>query len=275
MGRCSEPANISKRNANVVAALITNFSTAEAALDSAANSTGSALAENDKYLDSINGRIAKLSATFESLSVHFVNTDFVKGIVSFGNTAVSTLDKIVSAAGAVPTAISAITAAVSTMRVARGKQTGIFDITRFARPKNGGLDSVFVLRHSITEYISAIKELNNAGGQTANIFDTVGGRLANVFTSVRGVASGLTDDINAYNRINQKISETKGALDQAVTNGADPKELELFTKSWQSAKDTGTEFMEAIEKNNKALSGYFKSLNGASASWAGFREYCK
>lgn len=118
-----------KRNANAVSALITNFNTAEAALDSAANSAGSALAENDKYLDSINGRVAKLSATFESLSAHFVDTDFVKGIITLGTNAVSVLDAFVSKLGAVPTAVSAITAAIASFRAAKGKGTGIFDIT--------------------------------------------------------------------------------------------------------------------------------------------------
>lgn len=40
-----------KRNSNVTSAIITNFSKAEEVLSVSANSAGSALAENEKYLD--------------------------------------------------------------------------------------------------------------------------------------------------------------------------------------------------------------------------------
>lgn len=58
-----------KRNSNVVASLLNNFADAEAVLEVAMNSAGSALNENEKYLDSINGKVAQFQAAFEN-SLH-------------------------------------------------------------------------------------------------------------------------------------------------------------------------------------------------------------
>lgn len=83
-----------KRNANVVAAILENFEIAEEALSVALNSTGSAIEENEKHLDSIAGRIGQFQAAWESLSATVVNGDLVKGIVSFGTTLLDVINGI-------------------------------------------------------------------------------------------------------------------------------------------------------------------------------------
>lgn len=74
-----------KRNANVVSALLTNFGEAEDIIETAAGSAGSALAENEKYLDSISGRIEKMKASFEALSTSVIDSGFVKSIISIAD----------------------------------------------------------------------------------------------------------------------------------------------------------------------------------------------
>lgn len=83
-----------KRNANVVSALLENFDIAKDALSTSLDSEGSAMAENEKYLDSIAGRIEKLKATFESLSVTLINNDLVKGIISIADAILQVTDAL-------------------------------------------------------------------------------------------------------------------------------------------------------------------------------------
>lgn len=97
-----------KRNANVTSAILENFSIAESALATSSNAVGSALAENEKYLDSIEGKIAEFKATFETLSSDLISSDFVKGIVAGGTAALEILDKIVSTLGTFPTLIAGL-----------------------------------------------------------------------------------------------------------------------------------------------------------------------
>lgn len=73
-----------KRNANVVSALLENFNIAEDALKASVESAGSAIAENEKHLDSIQGKLEKFTAQFESLSTKFISSGFVKGVVDLG-----------------------------------------------------------------------------------------------------------------------------------------------------------------------------------------------
>ena len=71
-----------KRNANVVQALMTNFQDAENAMQTAANATGSAFAENEKYIDSIAGRLDILKGQFEAFSQGVINDGTVKFFVT-------------------------------------------------------------------------------------------------------------------------------------------------------------------------------------------------
>lgn len=73
-----------KRNSNIVAAMLENFTIAEKALQTSMSSVGSAFAENEKYLDSINGKVAIFKATFEDFSQNLISSDFVKDIVDLG-----------------------------------------------------------------------------------------------------------------------------------------------------------------------------------------------
>ena len=74
--------------------MLENFNVAEDVVKTAANSAGSALKENEKYLDSINGKIAEFKATFEELSMTLIDSDFVKHSVGPSNITVPFFRKI-------------------------------------------------------------------------------------------------------------------------------------------------------------------------------------
>lgn len=91
-----------KRNANAVSAILNNFDVAESAMESAANSDNVAWEENEKWLDSIQGRLGQLDASFQVLSQDVLSSDLVKGGVSFLTSIVKLLDKIINLTGALP-----------------------------------------------------------------------------------------------------------------------------------------------------------------------------
>lgn len=69
-----------KRNADAISGMLNNWEVAERALQTAQNSSGSALTENEKYLDSINGKIDQLKAQFEDISRKILSSDAVKWV---------------------------------------------------------------------------------------------------------------------------------------------------------------------------------------------------
>lgn len=106
-----------KRNSNVVAALLNDFSTAEDVIRTTTNAAGSALEENEKYLDSINGKMSQLKASFESLSESIINSDLIKWAVDSGTSILTVLDKIVNTIGALPALIATASVAMSALDI--------------------------------------------------------------------------------------------------------------------------------------------------------------
>lgn len=106
-----------KRNANATASLIANFDVAEQALKSATDSAGSAAAENEKYLDSILGKVAQFNAAFETLSATVIDADFSKGVVDTGTTILDTITKLIDGLGTLNTLAMGAGAALSLGKV--------------------------------------------------------------------------------------------------------------------------------------------------------------
>lgn len=83
-----------KRQANVLSALIQNFDTVEKAIETSANSSGSALKENERYLDSIQGKIDQFNNAMQAMWSNALNSDVVKDFVEFGTEIIRFIDKI-------------------------------------------------------------------------------------------------------------------------------------------------------------------------------------
>lgn len=73
-----------KRQANTLSALIQNFDTVEKVIETSANSAGSALKENERYLDSIQGKIDQFTNATQAMWNNFLDADTVKWVVSLG-----------------------------------------------------------------------------------------------------------------------------------------------------------------------------------------------
>lgn len=83
-----------KRQANVLSALIQNFDTVESAIETSANSAGSAIKENERYLDSIQGKIDQFNNAMQAMWSDTLNSDTVKNFVELGTTLVKILDAV-------------------------------------------------------------------------------------------------------------------------------------------------------------------------------------
>lgn len=91
-----------KRNANAVSAILSNFDVAESAMESAANSANVAWEENDEWLDSIQGRLNQLDASFQTLSTDVLDSGLVKTVVSLATGLTKAADAMIKFTGAIP-----------------------------------------------------------------------------------------------------------------------------------------------------------------------------
>ena len=100
-----------KRGANAAASILNNFKDAEAVLKTIENDEGSALREQEKWLDSINGRLEQLKSNGQRLSQDILDSESVKSIINFLSSILNLIDKIIGHKGGLAS-VGAIIAAL-------------------------------------------------------------------------------------------------------------------------------------------------------------------
>ena len=120
-----------KQRGNQIAALIQSFQSGQAqkAYADAINSSGSAMQEQERWLESIEAKTQQFEASWESLSNTFLDSGLVKGFVDFGTGALNILEGLIDKVGSLGTI---------------GLGAGIFaGFKNFGRPKMFGLKLLF------------------------------------------------------------------------------------------------------------------------------------
>lgn len=260
-----------------MAALLKNFDTAEEVVKTSADSAGSALNENEKYLDSVNGKLQQLSSSFEELSATFLSSDLMKGLIDGGNSAIQVFTALTEKITSVGTALGTFALARSWINVAKGKQTGIFDVLQ-TPAGTSKKDSVMLFGHTVGEYSRAFNQLKTDMNSTGS----VAGKIKNVFGSIKtraasfgAVKFGTVGTINSYNDISREARQALGAQISAARSGVRGDDLNEYTKATKEAQAAQKSFVESVRNSNSTLSGYFQSLNGAKASLSGYQAYCQ
>lgn len=95
-----------KNRSNAMAALLTNMEDLEGAYESAMEAQGSAEAENEKYMNSIQGKIDQFNNALQTMWSSELDSGFVKFIVSAGTALVKFIDTI----GLLPSILATISA---------------------------------------------------------------------------------------------------------------------------------------------------------------------
>lgn len=97
-----------KVRANQIQNLITHWSDVEEATKKAYDAEGTAAQENEKYMNSMQGKIDATKSSWQALANTFLSSDFLKGLLDTGNSFFSVLDSIVSKTGALPPLLAII-----------------------------------------------------------------------------------------------------------------------------------------------------------------------
>lgn len=113
-----------KRNSNAVLSVIEQFSIAEKSMEDAANSSNSAMTEQERMMDSIEGRLKRLNASFEKFSNDVLSSDLVKFFVTLATKIVDAADGMVNLAGSIPAITAAISGVLSVMQMSGKLKNG-------------------------------------------------------------------------------------------------------------------------------------------------------
>lgn len=113
-----------KRNSNAVLSVIEQFSIAEKSMKDAANSSNSAMTEQERMMDSIEGRLKQLNASFEKFSNDVMSSDLIKFFVTLATKIVDAADGMVNLAGSIPAITAAISGVLSVMQMSGKLKNG-------------------------------------------------------------------------------------------------------------------------------------------------------
>lgn len=141
-----------KQRANAVGALISNWQQVESATEAAYNSAGTATKEQEEWMNSMQGHLNQLQATWEVLSTSFLNSDALKVLIDFASKFLSLITGAVDTLGTVPTIMLAAFAALSFKNVGRTKM--------FVLENGGKMPTVIVFYLEINSLTFALNEIH-------------------------------------------------------------------------------------------------------------------
>lgn len=212
-------------------------------------SWGSAAAENAKYMDSIQGRVADFKSAFESLALNLISSDFIKNVVSFGTALLKFANTDLGQA------TIKILAFIATLKLLKGVGKLI-----------GGSDGFSKMSKIITTFVKTVKggagatQIQNLGlafkGLGANIMKAIGPMNAAIalITLLGGLAYKTIDD--AYHKNDRVIDEQKTKVAELETGleGLRSEYEALSESDSLSAKDQQRlKYLEAQIKLNEIL----------------------
>lgn len=114
------------RQKQVFLALMQNWKGVEDAVESAKNSLGSADEENEKYINSIQGKLENLESATQKLSKTLIDSDLVKFFVDLGTTGVKAIDGLVNALTPLGTAAGIGGIVAGFKNIGRPKMFGLY-----------------------------------------------------------------------------------------------------------------------------------------------------
>lgn len=182
-----------KNRANAVQALINNWGNVKKATEAAYNSAGTAYAENEKYLNSLEGHIAQLETTWQYLSNDILDSEFVKGLVDGLANVLDTTDDIVKAIGTLPTLLAGIVAALSLI-----KNKGIFTVDNENKIQLLG-NNLAGTKTRISELSLAMQRYNNVSSKSASF-------QASYNQSLQNSKSSMAQYLRSLNGANASLS---------------------------------------------------------------------
>lgn len=272
-----------KNRASEVSALLNNWEQVRSAMQAATDAEGTASAENEKYMQSLQGHLDTLTATWQALSNSFLSSDFLSGALEGLTSFLSGLDAVINKVGVLPTLIGGITAALSVKNVGIFKTiedeasasglriTNIFSQAFAALKTNSTFSFGTEFNAQLQNDIACINNFKAAVASGTppvealkNCLLTASQYAVEYATSME--ASSLSTDEFATKQKMAAVA-AKAQSKSLVTAKALIKE---YNQGCQSSGLAQTDFLKAVGQSNSGLAKYLSGLNGAKGSLAGY-----
>lgn len=258
-----------KRQANILTALMGNWDTVEKMMQDYADGAGSALRENEIYLDSWEAKSKQLTASWTEFVSHLVETDTIKGALDGVIGLVEFLD---SDLGHLTLTIGGVTLAVVALSAAQKKIAASEAVTGIAKVSKA-LQEAIPLLWNYAAAKKAAQSKNHAAESALTFLDTgkaeslisglkTAGWMAVITLAIAGVNKGLQMMQEATDYLNRSFAEfdsdIKGANDSLEENRARLAEIAGMEDVWQTDEILAEK--AALEETNAELEKQIANL---------------
>lgn len=284
--------------ANTTSALIQNWSTVEDVIKSTQNATGSADAENAKYLDSIQGKLAQFQAQFQSASTSVLDSGLVKGTIDAGSGILGFFNTLIDKLGVLPGLIAPVTSLLLSMNgksIIGGKGeagenifggSGLFSWLKNYNTKNHDywqeqneiLKSYAQMKQKLSgaDFEKALSGASIQSREFAKSLDTVG----NGWDIVSGKIDNFTAKQEKVGTLGAKIASTFKGIGSAIASmavsmaavWAVSKLIEGAITKIDKSFMTGAEAAEITSKNIEGYTSSSKAIEENISSVEGLRD---
>ena len=187
-----------------LAAILSNFTTAIKANETALNSAGSSAKENTKYMESLDAKAAQLKASFQELANNVIQSELVKSLLELANTFLKVAD---TGIGRFIIQYGLLTGALT---------AGISLFARYGRALSTTFGLLATFAKNITTTGSVIQGVTTtfsglAAGATgaAGAFEALSAAAGPVALVLAGVAAAFTVGKAIYDKVNVSLEEQK------------------------------------------------------------------
>lgn len=202
------------------------------------NSQGSALKENARYLDSIQGKVSQFTSELEKFWTEGISSDSVKRLVEFGTNVL----KLINDLGGMPTVLTAITGAFITLN-------GYKVPEMIAKISTNVLDMIAKFDYAYT-----------ATGSLTQGFTAMAGAGSLLTASLGAISLVVTGLVAAYGYYNTQQENARRAAEQAGSSFEEErKNLYNLRLEYISAKDATDDEDENKQKLKSTISKLAKA----------------
>lgn len=223
-----------KNQYNVLTSVMTNFSSAISATETALNSAGSATRENAAYMESLEAKVSNLKNVFQEFSNNVINSDLVKGFLDL---AINALELLNTEAGQTITQFTLLT----------GVLTGGFSIFGKVAEKITGSVSAFTsfvggaskATEAATVVGEAVETMTKKGSKGAGFLSKLSsgfGGLSKSALPIAGLISGIAVALGFFNKAIE-YSDPMNALEKESNEAA--TEVQRLKTKLDELKSTG------------------------------------
>lgn len=276
-----------KRNANAMASLIQNFDIAQKTLTTSLNAAGSATKENEKYLESIRGKLTQLKSSFESLSDSVMNSDVIKFGIDRITDFVDALDWMTQTFTPIPGLITAAGVALNSLNIKafdlsftgdsdKIQNSGLFHLFdnklfgKQADEAKAAIDNVTEITYNLNDAMEATNI------KVANTGNSLGEMTAAMSTAGAGATALRLKQLALNAAFNLGVAAASALLifigkqlyDAMVVTAAEMQECADAAKEMSASLAEGDDYIDRIQKLSATLKDTSVSqteLNSAKA----------